>query len=66
MKYLNEPINRNRNFPPICIQIFKTYNKNVYKSHVNSLRLRKVDFVLAVGIWVGLGPDLGLEKTVRK
>ena len=26
------------------------------------LRLRKVDFVLAVGIWVGLGPELGSKK----
>ena len=25
-------------------------------------RPRKVDFVVAVGIWVGFGPELGSEK----
>ena len=30
------------------------------------LRLRKVDFVLAVGIWVGFGPELGSEKNSPK
>ena len=30
------------------------------------LRLRKVDFVLAVGIWVGFGPELGSENNSPK
>ena len=34
-------------------------------SRAFTLRLRKVDFVLAVGIWVGFGPDLGLEINKR-
>ena len=42
--------------------LFMPSSMHVYKT----LRLRKVDFVLAVGIWVGLGPELGSEKTVRK
>ena len=30
------------------------------------VRLRKVDFVVAVGIWVGFGPELGSEKNSPK
>ena len=30
------------------------------------VRLRKVDFVVAVGIWVGFGPELGSEKSSMK
>ena len=32
----------------------------------STIRPRKVDFVVAVGIWVGFGPELGSEKKVRK
>ena len=45
----------------------------LYKSQIliqvpftNTIGPRKVDSVLAVGIWVGFGPELGSEKTVRK
>ena len=31
-----------------------------------TIRPRKVDFVLAVGIWVGFGPELGSEKISPK
>ena len=31
-----------------------------------TLRLGKVDPVLAVGIWVGFGPELGSEKNRMK
>ena len=30
------------------------------------MRPRKVDFVVAVGIWVGFGPELGSEKNSPK
>ena len=30
------------------------------------IRPRKVDFVVAVGIWVGFGPELGSEKNSPK
>ena len=31
-----------------------------------TIRLRKADFVLAVGIWVDFGPELGLAKNSLK
>ena len=36
------------------------------KDPFKAIGLRKVDFVLAVGIWVGFGPELGSEKNSPK